>query len=84
MGERAESVLCGLCGQLKNLIQTRRPALRVLLCFLPHPTPSCCPPTVRFHILVALCILALGFGCEYIVLFLLFVYQLLLPPGTGT
>lgn len=33
------SVLCGLCGgQLKNLIQTRLPALRLLRCSLPIPT----------------------------------------------
>jgi hypothetical protein len=48
MGERAASVLCGLCRQLKNLIQTCRPAL-CLCCSASssHPTRSCCPPTVR-------------------------------------
>lgn len=50
MGKRAvaASVLCGLCRQLRNLIQTCRPAL-CLCCSASssHPTPSCCPPTVR-------------------------------------
>lgn len=50
MGKRAvaASVLCGLCRKLKNLIQTCRPVL-CLSCSASssHPTPSCCPPTVR-------------------------------------
>lgn len=38
MGERAMSVLCGLCGQIRNLIETRLPALRSCSASLPFLT----------------------------------------------